>query len=417
VGTFADITVLGFVIGGGGQDSGIISSLTDVGVVDIGQGLIGGGGEDSGEINTFGGNIAGVIIGGSIVGGSGADSGEIDNLGGSILAVSIGGSVLGSSGTRSGEIDTVGGNIGQVTIGGSLIGGSLIGGSLIGGSLIGGSLLDAAGTATGTGAIIAGGSLGAVTIGVNLVGGSIAGSNVINLAQSGYITGTHIESVTVGGSLISGSNTNTGTGSTLTQDGSIRASQDIGSITVNGNLTGNTTNPVIISAVGQAVVPAKASADVAIGQLTVGGRVELANILAGYDPATNGVANGTTAITEAVNGEASIGKVKVKGDWLQSNLVAGVEPGADNFFGTADDTEIGTETTEDLVARIASIHIGGQALGTPGATSGTDHFGFVAEEVAAFSLGGTTYKLKKGPSNDGPRAIGTTGDLTLFEVP
>jgi len=294
--------VLGFVIGGGGQDSGIISSLTDVGVVDIGQGLIGGGGEDSGEINTFGGNIAGVIIGGSIVGGSGADSGEIDNLGGSILAVSIGGSVLGSSGTRSGEIDTVGGNIGKVTIGGSLIGGSLIGGSL----------LNAAGTATGTGAIIAGGSLGTVTIRVNLVGGSITGSNVINLAQSGYITGTHIKSVTVDGSVISGSNTNTATGSTLTQDGSIRASRDIGSITVSSNLTGNTTNPVIISAVGQAVVPATAKADVAIGKLTVGERVELANILAGYDLATNGVADGTTAITGAVNGEASIGTVKVK---------------------------------------------------------------------------------------------------------
>jgi hypothetical protein len=165
------------------------------------------------------------------------------------------------------------------------------------------------------------------------------------------------------------------------------------------------------------MVSPTAKSDLAIGSLTVLGRVELANILAGYDASTNGLTDGSGAITGAVNGVASIGAVKIGGDWIQSNLVAGSSPGSDNLFGTADDTEIGAEGGEDLVARIASILIAGQVLGTPGTQSTSDHYGFVAEDIGSFAAGGTVFALKPGPSNgQPPLAVSATGDVSLFEV-
>ena len=306
----------------------------------------------------------------------------------------IQGSVTGGSGTNSAAIDTVSsGNIGKVTIGGSLLGGT--------------------GTATATGAIIAAGNLGSVSVAVNLVGGSISGSSTVNLAESGYITAGHVTSVTIGGSIIAGTNTNTGGGTTFVQDGSIRASDDISTITVKGSLLGNSTYPVIISAVGEATVSPRATKDLAIGSLTVTGRVQFANILAGYNTSTNGIADGAAAITGAVNGGAGIGPVKVGGDWLQSNLVAGVQPGPSNVFGNNDNMEIPTEAGPDLVASIASILIAGQVLGS--LTPSSNHYGFVAEQIVAFTLGGTSYKLHAGSGND-DIAIGSTGDVTLLEV-
>jgi hypothetical protein len=80
---------------------------------------------------------------------------------------------------------------------------------------------------------------------------------------------------------------------------------------------------------------------------------------------------------------------------------------------TATDKEIGgPETPEDRWGQIASIKIGGQALGTVG---GLDHFGFVAERVGSLSVGGTAIPHHAGPSNDGPTNVGPTGDLTVFE--
>jgi hypothetical protein len=389
-GTVATVTVAGSLVGGDGNDSGEAFSSANMGLVSIGGDVRGGNGTNSGAIHSNNGNLAGVTVKGSLVGAAGNFSGDIDTPS-SIGPVSVGGDVLGGTGKTTG---TIAGekNMGAVSIGGSLVGGSTGPG--------------------GSGVIATAGNLGPVSIGGNLVGGSISGSATVNVDGSGYILGVQISSITIGGSIIAGSNTNTGTGSTLTHDGSIRAGV-IGSITVNGSLIGNRTNPVIIAAAGTGGT----GSDVAIGSLKVGGRVELANILAGYGPDTNGLTDGSGPITDAGDGQASIGTVKVGGDWIQSNLVAGATAGADNLFGTADDTEIGTETTEDLIARIASILIGGQVLGTPPSVNSTDHYGFVAEDIGSFAVGGTAFSLKAGPSNDGPLAVGATGDVALFEVP
>src|SRR4051812_337396 len=91
-----------------------------------------------------------------------------------------------------------------------------------------------------------------------------------------------------------------------------------------------------------------ATTDVVISKITVTGRVELANILAGFNPVALG----------ATNGDAQIGTVKVGGNWLASNIVAGSQNlGADNAvggtganadnvnFGDAHDSSIGMGTS------------------------------------------------------------------------
>jgi hypothetical protein len=452
-GVIGPVTIGGSLFGGAGDDSGGIDAGGSIGNVTVGGSLIGGGGFDTGEVLS-GGSLGMLTVGGDLVGGSQGNSGDID-VNGAVAGVKVGGSLIGGAGSDSGEV-LAGGNIGLITIGGGLFGGSgpdsgainggkavagvTVGGSLVGGSgndtgeiLVGtglgpttvrGDLRGGAGSSTGdvtagtissisvggsvvggvgnsSGVILGSGAIGSVAIGHDLVGGSISGAS-LGLDSSGYIQGQRIGRVAVGGSVIAGSNTSAG--GTLAHSGAIQAVDDLGPVTVKGNLVGDPTNPVVISARGRAGLPVTTTIDLAIASLTVGGRVERALILAGYDVFGN-----------PVNGQASIGAVKVGGDWVASSLVAGAMSLLPGFnFGTATDTEIGgLEPSEDRIAQIASITIGGQAIGTVG---GTDHFGFVAERVGSLSVGGTVIPLHAGPSNDGLTTVGPTGDLTVFEV-
>lgn len=171
----------------------------------------------------------------------------------------------------------------------------------------------------------------------------------------------------------------------------------LGSAKIGGNLDGAT-----ISALG-ALNPAKAADALAIGRLSVGGSVIDANIFAGYD-----------RTGAAANADASIGAILVANEWLASNLIAGASAGPDGLFSTADDTVIGGGNPA-IVGRIASIVIKGMANGTE--ADAADHFGFVAEEIAAFKAGGVKLALTAGPSNDtAGLVVGTTGDLRAGEV-
>ena len=134
------------------------------------------------------------------------------------------------------------------------------------------------------------GVLGPVQITGNLQGGSVSGHQ--SLADSGFIFGERITSVSITGSVIAGQNTGTGK---LTNSGAIRATYDIGAITV-GSLVGNSKNPVVISARGQnpSTLPPGSTTDVAIASITVGsskvsGSVSFTNILAGYTPTGTGI--------------------------------------------------------------------------------------------------------------------------------
>jgi hypothetical protein len=423
------VTVGGSIIGGMGNDSGSIATEGSVGAVKIKGDLSGSNGQRSGSILAPEG-IASVIIGGSLTGGDGNGAGAITSLEGSIGAVTIGGNLEGRDGDTSGRLAAAV-SLGKIAIGGSVLGGTgsntgaIVGGGSIaslkvGGNVegglnsssgfivttgtfgkitIGGSLLG--GSTTGgdffSSGIIAGGAMGAVKILGSIVGGSISGAG--SLDSAGSIEAGRIASLFVGGSIISGTATG---GGILTSSGAVRASDDIGAITVKGSLVGNATASVLITARGQ--FNPSGTSDVAIKSLTVVGRVERAQILAGYD-------NAETPL--AVNADAQIGKVVV-GDWIASDLVAGATP--DNgFFGDGDDdliTEVGEAPGID--SRIASILIKGTALGT---TAGGDNYGFVAQHIGSLKIGSTALPLTAGSGSDlAGLALGSTGDLRVVEI-
>jgi hypothetical protein len=356
----------------------------------VGGSLVGGGNVDTdpahaGQVVAAG--IGRVRVAGSVQGGAGASSARITSDG-PIAGIFVGGSVLGSDGTESARIGAAGA-VGPVRIGGDVRGGGLNSGLLfsntsLGDVRIGGSLVGGPGGNGGT--IQTPGPLGRVTVGRDLRGGSAASQNL-----SGGIIGDRIAGVTIGGSVYA--STTAGVDNTA-----IRALEVLGPVLVRGSLVGNATNRVLIEARGS-LVPV-GPIDVAIQSLTVLGRVERADVLAGYLQNT------------AISGEAQIGAVTVGGDWIASNLVAGAKAGADGQFGTADDAPIGPG--DPAIPKIASVAVGGQVLGTVG---GSDHFGFVSQQIGSFRVNGISLPMHPGPGNDlAGLAVGPTGDVTVREV-
>jgi hypothetical protein len=421
-GKLGSATVGGDVIGGGDL-SGMVESAGDMGPVTVGGNVVGGTGLFAGTIEAanatrmtsvtvrgslLGGKIGGndvgpVRIGGDIVGGTGLFSGSI--LVNRLASVTVGGSVLGGPGDFGGSIN--GTDVGPVRVGRDVVGAAGLLSGRVDGSVsirsvsLGGSLIGGAGDRSGE--ITSTGRIGAVTIRGSLRGGSLP-DPAPNLDGSGLIQADRITSVFVGGSIVAGTD-RSGTGK-LTRNASIRAGHDIGSVTVQGSLVGNTGplgfTPVVISARGQAAVPAGATTDMAIGTLAVGGRVELTNILAGYDPNLS-----------PVNGDAQIGRVTVGGDWVASNLVAGVtNPASGNsLFGDGNDQSIGAGSAS-IVSRIGSIEIRGTVLGRD--DGGNDHFGFTVQQVGSFRAGGFAAPLTA--AKDAIELALMTGDVTVREV-
>ena len=126
----------------------------------------------------------------------------------------------------------------------------------------------------------------------------------------------------------------------------IRADDDLGTVLIKGSIVGNSNNPAVIAARGQSVPTAT---DLAIGSLTVKGRVEFAQILGGFDVSNAGV-----------NADAQIGSVTVGGDWIASSLVAGAIAG-NGFFGDTGDAKIVDPNDDPLVfSKIGSLTIAGQ---------------------------------------------------------
>ncbi len=144
--------------------------------------------------------------------------------------------------------------------------------------------------------------------------------------------------------------------------------------------------------------PAKQSQSVVLKSLTVGGDLDHTRLLGGY------------GFLGSNNADASIGKVTINGDWIESSLVAGVSSGNDQFLGTADDTLFAGGNA--VVARIASVVIKGQALGSidPGG-----HFAITAEAIGSVKIGGTKLSLNA-KAKDSLVALGSTGDFVLNEI-
>jgi hypothetical protein len=236
------------------------------------------------------------------------------------------------------------------------------------------------------------GAIGTVKIAGDLIGGSTVGTT--NPQQAGHLRAKRIGSLTIGGSLIAGIKTAAGA---FDDNGAIRVADDIGSLTI-GNIIGNATSPAIISARGSAT--STAIADVAIGRLTVKGRVEFAQILAGFNVFGTGV-----------NADAQIGSVTVGRDWVASSLAAGANPNG-GFFGDDNDTKLssGAKDVQTVSSRVGSVTITGQAVGT---VAGSDFFGIVAENVGLVKVGGVTFPTS---ANNDNFFVGIGGDFKVNEL-
>jgi hypothetical protein len=414
-GDFGPVKIAGSVLAGSANETGAIFSDGKLASLTIGGSVIGGDGDypaSLGQIRSSG-TTGPVRIAGSLIGAAGDYSGSIDGGPlGDITAVTVGGSVIGGAGLRSGAI-TTGQAMGAVKIKGDLRGGpgtnsgtvaaSVLASVTLGGSLVGGSN-DSTDFVSGNGQISASAAsqgIGFVRIVGDIVGGSLSGDgDLLNSGTIGAAAG--IGRLFVGGSIIAGTDNGNGV---LTRSGAINAGF-FGAITVKGSLVGNATHRLFLSTTGEIIF--EPISGPAIRKLTVGGQVEQTDIFAGYSSSKVGV-----------NADAQIGKVTVGGDWIASNLVAGVDD-VNGKFGDGDDAKLSGGIVDDapgVVSRIASILIKGQALGTPSMVNATDHFGFVAQQIGSFKVGATKFSFTAGAGNDTAGfVVGATGDLRVREV-
>jgi hypothetical protein len=182
----------------------------------------------------------------------------------------------------------------------------------------------------------------------------------------------------------------------------------VGALTIGHDVAGTSpATPVTLAFAGGAVPTG--GVFTVLGSLTVGGRVENARLLAGYDPLLGPVAAG-----------ASVGPVIVGGSWIASTLHAGTGPGPDGFDGTGDDARLagpGIDPAPGLTGQIARLLIKGQALGTY--ASASDHFGIVAEWIKQAKVGPAKLGFLGGPRSPDDRFFiaptGPGGDGSLFD--
>jgi hypothetical protein len=433
-GNIASVTVNGRIVGSSGDGSGAIrtSSGGNIGPVSVSESIFGGSGSVSGAIYIFAnGNVASVTIGKNLVGSTGSSSGSIRTEGvGKIGQVKIGGAMAGGQGPASGSILSAFGSIKGVTVGSFVSGGaSDVAGSIYAGDDIGpvailGDLFGSSGDRSGViysqngdlqkvtvggsvrgglglesgGIKAAHGNVSSVRIGIDLVGVSVSGA--ISASDSGFIDGQKLGTILIGGNFVSGMDTSTGT---LTNSGVIRAGQTLQSLTISGDVTGNTENKALISARGQA--NAGGGIDLAIGSVKIGGGTKFLEILAGAQ-STNGPFE---------NADAQIGSVRIDGNCYATSIAAGINSG-NGYFGDTGDYGLASYNDQAAIfSRIASIVIGGavDGTGTPG-----DHFGFVAEHIGSLKIGGSIVALTSGAKNNlTPINIASlTDDVSVLEV-
>ncbi|HEX4083264.1 MAG TPA: hypothetical protein VHY22_00025 [Chthoniobacteraceae bacterium] len=408
--TIGSVFVSGSITGGSGANSGQIS--TDGGKVGsiVTGSVIGGSGASSGQISVDG-ALGELVITGGLTGGSGASSGLV-NVNGALGNLIMTGSVIGGSAASTGQI-SVDGALGKLTMTGSLTGGSATDSGIIqvNGAVnslqIGGSVTG--GTADNTGTISTFGLLKNTIIGGDIMGSS---SGTTMLTNTGYIQAAGIGTMRITGSLIAGS---AGSGG-LDTSGAIRSSAAIGSLTL-GNLTGQSTNPAIISAPGRGALTGNYTSDVAIGKITILGAAQYGDILAGYGTDTN---NGAQPLGTGVNADAQIGTVTIDGALTATNIIAGAGPGSGGF-GTASSaalTGAGVSDLPTIISKISKIVLNG-TLNAPSDPSAT--YGIAAQYVVSAIVDGQKVPLIPGPDNDTFAAgkeqnLGSSSNIFVYEV-
>lgn len=202
-GAINSLTVLGDVIGGSTDYSGLIQG-TSIYSVSIGGSLVGGSGAHSGAVYSEG-LLGGVAIYGDLIGGSGTSSGSIGAASG-IVYTTVVGDVAGGKGSYSGSIHSSAAY--QIVIYGDLIGGKS----------------ETSGVSH-NGSIQMDGALNAIFVLGNVVGGTDA--------RSGWIEAGSLNAVAIGGSIA---------GNSGPLSGGIYVNGDIGAATIYGDVIGGTNN-------------------------------------------------------------------------------------------------------------------------------------------------------------------------------
>ncbi len=443
---------LGGDLVGDGTDSGKILANGGFGSLRIGGDVLGGAGSRSGVIDGNGilssPGFGALLIGGSVRGGDGNDSGVLDlkNVGTKGATILIRGSVLGGDGLRSGLVGAEGA-FSSAVVEGSVIGGDgpesgrfvldnqssvAIASVVVKGDLRGGGAED-------SGVVLVGGRVTAVTVlgdvvgglvgdsgslqvdgtsktAAILIGGSVRGGGGFNSGtvfaddvtaltvrgnfeqsvQGGFILAARVGKLAIGGSVLG-----TAAGTTAIQ------LQSVAEFMVGGSIVGDDGAPLVIAVVDLTSFFDTNPSKVLIGKLTVGGSVRNARILAGLE-----------AVNTIENSDAQIGLVTVGGDWIASDLVAGIAAGAGNRFGDTNDAfVVAPGDNAALFSRIGAVVIGGRVRGTAAAG---DHFGFVAQQIGSFKLAGVSIALTLPPAKDvieiGNTGVAATNDVTLREV-
>ncbi|MEA3210744.1 MAG: large repetitive protein [Chthoniobacter sp.] len=392
----------GEIIGGRGQQSGAINATSTLGSVTLAGDLRGGTGISSGTI--FANSAVGAVqIDGSIIGGSQQNTGSLISNGG-ITSLALTGALRGGAGETSGSVQVNGGGIGAITIGEDpATGDSIVGGAGRGSGSIGVALNITSvsttgnirgGSADNSGAITVNGSITKLLVGRSLIGGTAHGpatdgSPAVALVNSGYLKAGRFISATINEDIVAGVDGGAG----IANSAAIRADM-IDALIVNRDVLGSAATPVVISAAGLN--------GQAIKSLLVGGKVQFAEILAGYD------VDGSTSNFRGtvLNADASIGTVSI-GESVQGlNVIAGAQPGADGRFGTADDRLITggvtlpsgfkTRDVPTVISQIASVIIKGAILPT------SAPYGVIAQHIISLKTGpaGMSLGLLAGPGND-----------------
>ena len=331
------------------------------------------------------------------------------------------GSIL-IKGDFSGSLDFSGGRIGTVTVAGDIIGGSIgsisahVENYVIKGSIINGSVNGKSG-----GSVKIGGSLiGEADGNVSSVNFQPQGLKSVKIGGSmigGYIASAGITSIKIGGAMIGstgpfggGVNLQNGTLKSLSVGGGILSpegatdslsitAERIGSVTVKGSIAGTEGSPIHIVASGK-FQPTTQIEATAIGKVTIGGDLVRAHIGAGMSSSLNGF-----------RVDAAIGAVKIGGSMVASSLTAGINIGS-GITGDADDALAGGNNgTAAIIAKIASVTIGGQLRGTAGGMP--DSFGIIAEQIGKLTIGKVKPPLTAAKDD---LTLGFTSDVRVREL-
>lgn len=324
-GKIGTVTVTGSLRGDApdsGQDVGTLAMNADrIDRILIGGSIIGGDEVSEGRLLTNNGPVGKVTVLGDIVGGPGDQTGVFSvNDPKSVL---IRGSIIGGEGARSGTayVDTAG----TVTVGGSLLGGAMektgvlsaqsIASLTIKGSIVGGSETTAS-TNLHIGAVDVSGDLKTFVLGGNLVAGTYGSGTEISYNGAVTVDG-NLGSAIIKGSIIGHDDAQyailMAQGAAPAKPGNYNA---IGKLTVGGSVSfgyiaaGHETNTSNFDfRIGTAENP-----DAGIGSITVGGDWVHSSLSAGInDSANNGVQSSDTRDMGDAARQAVIGPIAIKG--------------------------------------------------------------------------------------------------------